>query len=443
MRIAKSDRIVILGLGVTGHSCLRFCCNHTRNITRNITILDTRQAPPMLAQVQAEFPDMAIHLGELPTNILKQADWIIASPGIDLHRLGLHHDKRVLGDIELFAHYVNKPVIGITGTNGKSTVTDLVGELINGAGLRAYVGGNIGKPALDLLAADEPDYYVLELSSFQLETTRHLHLAVAVYLNLSPDHLDRYPSNAEYAAAKQRIFNDAEIAVFNADDAATKPSSALSTLSFSLQHNTQTDYYVHAGNLMAKGEIICAADKLELKGQQNWANALAAIAVGDVLGLDRVAMAKTLQHYSGLQHRCEWVRQINNVQWINDSKATNVGATIAALDGLAAGSRKNIILLAGGQAKDSDFSGLSEPIAKHVQTTILFGQDANLIAAAIQDKNSIVQADDMQHAIAIAQGVAQGNDIVLLSPACASFDMFDDFNQRGSLFKQWVKELDE
>lgn len=435
MKIQPEQQIVILGLGLTGLSCYRFC----RQYTNHITVLDTRATPPKLTEALDNFPDLNYQLGDFSAETLDAADLILASPGIDLHPLGLDNDKRVIGDIELFAYYAQKPIIAITGTNGKSTVTDMIGAMINGCHLRAGVGGNIGQPALDLLADDATDYYVLELSSFQLETTKNLPLLAAVYLNLTPDHLDRYPNMQAYADAKQRIYQAAQHAIFNADDAYTTPPTGLIEHSFGLHSNA--DYHVANKFLIGQGRELCAGDSLYLKGIQNWLNALAAFAVGDILQLPRDAMIAAIQDYQGLAHRCEWVAEIDGVQWYNDSKATNVGATVAALQGLGDSKRKNIILLAGGLAKDDDFSDLSDPIDACVEQVVLFGKDAHLLAAAVRDSKRLHQAQSLQEAIEKAKQMAKPGDIVLLSPACASFDMFNNFNERGDLFKQWVREL--
>lgn len=460
---AALPQTLIVGLGKTGLSCARFL--GARGVAFAVT--DSRAAPPGLAALQKEFPRAPLLLNGLDAHALAQATQIIVSPGVSLRDPALAAAQargvEIIGDIELFAQAAHAPVIAITGSNGKSTVTTLVGEMAKRAGRKARVGGNLGTPALDMLVApgvlppatlshpwlaekSEPDLYVLELSSFQLETTRSLNAAAAVVLNITPDHMDRYADFAEYAAAKRRVYHGSGVMVVNRDDlmVATMSEAGRKISGFTLNEPAHTDFGVRSvqgERWLAHGEkILLPASALRIKGDHNIANALAALALGEAVGLPMGAMLEALKEFAGLPHRSQWVAERDGVSWYNDSKGTNVGATLAALSGLGAtlGTGK-IILIAGGDGKSADFSVLRAAVATHARAVVLIGRDAPLIEAALADTAPLVQASDMKDAVRKAQHLAQAGDAVLLSPACASFDMYSGYEERGRVFAAAVR----
>jgi UDP-N-acetylmuramoylalanine--D-glutamate ligase len=373
------------------------------------------------------------------------------SPGVSLEepiaKLARARGIEVLGDVELFARAVRAPVIGITGTNGKSTVTTLVARMAAAAGRKVLAGGNLGEPALDLLEQPKPDFYVLELSSFQLETTASLVLQAAVVLNVTADHLDRYPSVEAYAGAKSRIFANASTVVLNADDPWVMAmrdtryrSPGARILTFSIER-TDTDFsLVRTGAqifLARRGERLLDIAHMKITGMHNAANALAALSLGEAVGLPMPAMLQALESFPGLSHRSSWVADIAGVRFIDDSKGTNVGATIAAVAGMAG----PLVVIAGGEGKGQDFKPLAAAFRGKVRETVLIGKDAPAIAAALEGVCRTRNAASMQEAVAEAQRAAQAGDTVLLSPACASFDMFRDYGHRGDVFAAAVIAL--
>jgi UDP-N-acetylmuramoylalanine--D-glutamate ligase len=444
----KASSAVIVGLGRTGLSCAR----HLRSRGWRIAVTDTRTRPPELERLRELYPDVAVSLGGLDVRLLEDATCVVASPGVSLKepffREAAARGLEIVGDVEIFARSVDAPVVGITGTNGKSTVTTLVGRMAHRAGIQARVGGNLGEAALDLLATapggtGSAQLYVLELSSFQLETTRSLDLRAAAVLNVSPDHLDRYSSIGEYAEAKARIFAHCDTAVINLDDplVVAMPRSARRTLGFSLRASVGADFAValHDGDgwLTRKGEPLMKVSAMRIKGLHNAANALAALALGEALDLPLPGMLAELAEFPGLPHRSEWVAEVNGVTYINDSKGTNVGATIAAVGGM----KGPLVMIAGGDGKNQDFVPLAEAFRGKVRRTVLIGRDAPAIALVLQAVCSVEFCQSMEEAVSAAARAAQPGDIVLLSPACASLDMFRDYTHRGAVFSQAVKEL--
>jgi UDP-N-acetylmuramoylalanine--D-glutamate ligase len=437
---------VIVGLGATAVSCARYLTE--RNIP--IALADTRQDPPRLAEFQQSYPNAALSLGKLDDALLDQADTIVISPGLSVQEPAIQRQiKRgipVIGDIELFAKAANAPVIAITGTNAKSTVTTLVGKMAETAGLHTQVGGNLGIPALDLLTTPAPELYVLELSSFQLETTYSLTPRVATILNVTPDHMDRYASVEDYRLAKQRVYLNCDVAVCNRDDAATDYlNSSVQKLQFTLQTPRQNEFGLLNKNgkmyLAFEDQALMPIQDLPILGRHYQANALAALALGYGFGLPMDAMLKTLTEFKGLSHRCQLVRERNGIAWYNDSKGTNVGATLAAIDGLGPEIEGKLILIAGGVGKNADFSLLAPSVAQHVKTTILIGEAAQILAQVLGDSAPVQFADSMEEAVSLADQSALPGDSVLLSPACASFDMFKNFEHRGDVFVQVVNKL--
>jgi len=433
---------VIVGLGRTGISCSRYL--HARGW--RLAVTDTREQPPELAALRALDAAIPVSLGALDTRLLAGAVCVVASPGVSLaeaffteaRRLGLE----IVGDVELFARAAHAPVVGITGTNGKSTVTTLLGRMAARAGLKVQVGGNLGAPALELLDA-ATELYVLELSSYQLETTESLHCRAAAVLNVSPDHLDRYADVAAYAAAKARLFARCDIAVINLDDplVVAMPHAAARTLSFSLRAAIGADYAIARSEgawwLTRRDEPLLPLTAMKIKGLHNAANALAALALGEALGLPQAAMLEELQSFAGLAHRSQWVADLDGVTYVDDSKGTNVGATLAAV----AGMEGPLVMILGGEGKNQDFTPLAAAFRGKVRCAVLIGRDAAALEQVLGGVCPIARATTLPAAVAAAAAAAQPGDTVLLSPACASFDMFRDYAHRGAVFAQAVREL--
>ena len=432
---------LVLGLGATGLSCARYLSAHGYRVR----VADSRPAPPMLSSLRSEFPDMPVNTGPWDSRVFRDAELLVVSPGLSLRDpeivAALAAGATAVGDIELFARAATAPVIAITGANGKSTVTTLVGEMCRAAGLDTAVGGNIGTPALDLLRHPEPDVYVLELSSFQLETTFSLNARSATVLNITPDHMDRYRNIEEYAAAKERIFQGDGVIVLNRDDSRVMAMARVGrrAMCFGLsQPRDESDYgLVRKGSdeWLARGaRAFMPVAGLRLEGRHNVANALAAAALTDVIGVPFDAMRRALSSFKGLRHRTEVVGERDGVLWINDSKGTNVGATVAALNGMD----RPVILIAGGDGKGADFSQLRGAVRTRVRGMVLIGRDAALLEQALGDLVPVVHAADMREAVQKAAALALSGDAVLLSPACASFDMFRNYEHRGDVFRDAV-----
>jgi UDP-N-acetylmuramoylalanine--D-glutamate ligase len=448
--IASNKSIVVLGLGVTGLSVVRYL----RRKNQYFTVMDSRKNPPGLDVFQREFKDVRICLGEFDQSILNNSTQIIISPGIDLKipevAAAIAAGIEVMGDVELFARELleqnsQKPLIAITGTNGKTTVTTLVGQMAKDSGLKVAIGGNIGKPVLDLLEEDF-DIYVLELSSFQLETTQSLKPKVASILNITLDHMDRYDSLMEYHRVKQRVYFGAENIVANRADPLTQPPLAkgVSLYSFGIDQPDRNGFGTRVDNgqaiIVHEFSKLLPVNQLKIRGQHNIANAIAAMAIGYVANFPIQSMLSTLKSFHGLPHRCQWIANINGINFFNDSKATNVGATIAALSGFGS-NKKNIILITGGESKGADFSPLKPVIHRFVSSLILIGCDANLIVDAIDNDEKVEFAKTLKESVAIAKSHAIKGDIVLFSPACASFDMFINYEDRGNQFIDAVKGI--
>lgn len=433
---------VIAGLGATGLSCARYLSSRGWRLA----ITDTRASPPQLGSLQALGADITLRLGTLDVALLDGASCVIASPGLSLELPFFAEARRralpIVGDIELFARASDAPVAGITGTNGKSTVTTLLGRMAQRAGVRVRVGGNLGEPALELLGAGA-ELYVLELSSFQLETTLSLACRAAAVLNVSADHLDRYATLASYAAAKARIYARCETAIVNLDDPLVRAMTgrAHRTLSFSLRGDSGADYTLSVREreswLMRGGNDLLPVSQLKIKGLHNAANALAALALGEALSLPLEAQLEELAAFTGLPHRSQWVRDVRGVSYIDDSKGTNVGATLAAVAGLPG----PLVIIAGGEGKNQDFAPLAAAFRGKVRHTVLIGRDAPLIARALAGVCTLETCATLPAAVEAAARAARPGDTVLLSPACASLDMFRDYSHRGAVFAQAVGEL--
>lgn len=430
--------IIIVGLGQTGLSCVKYF------LKQGIVpaVVDSRQQPPGEAELADE---VSLYKGGLYPELLLAAKQLVVSPGIAISTAEIAAAQaagvEVIGDIELFVRAAKAPVIAITGSNGKSTVTTLVGEMANAAGVNTAIGGNIGIPALDLLDCGY-ELFVLELSSFQLETTHSLQAVAATVLNVSDDHLDRYPDFEAYRQAKLSIYNHAKTIIVNRDDPLTDTQQILTAKNKHSFGESSNDY----GLLTADGETylayqaekIIAASELHIKGQHNLMNALVAMALLDAAGVKRIDTLPALREFTGLAHRSEFVRNLAGVTWINDSKATNVGATLAALIGLKSSITGRLFLIAGGDGKGADFSPLQPYLQDSVAMTYCFGKDGQVIADLVENSRVV---NDLASAIAQIASQVKADDWVLLSPACASIDMYPNFMARGNEFKTLVKAL--
>ncbi|WP_337161240.1 UDP-N-acetylmuramoyl-L-alanine--D-glutamate ligase [Vibrio alginolyticus] len=420
--------VVVVGLGITGLSVVKHLRKNQPQLV--VKVIDTRVNPPGAERLPES---VRLHSGGWNTDWLSDADLIVTNPGIALAtpeiQAVLAKGTSVVGDIELFAWAVQKPVIAITGSNGKSTVTDLTGVMAKAAGLDVGVGGNIGVPALDLLEQDA-DLYVLELSSFQLETTSSLKLKAAAFLNLSEDHMDRYQGMSDYRQAKLRIFNHAALAVVNRDDQETFPDAEMPLVTFGSDNQ---DFGLEVdGNrtwLLDHGQRVVASDELKLVGKHNLSNALVALALLKAADVNYHNALNALKNYTGLTHRCQVVADNQGVKWVNDSKATNIASTMAALSGLE--STGKLYLLVGGVGKGADFSPLKPIFATLNLQLCCFGADGDEFMPLHE---SAIRFDTMEDVIQQVSSQLKPGDMVMLSPACASFDQFDNFMARGDAF---------
>jgi len=437
-----NDYTAIMGMGKTGVACVRFLTQRGKSVC----IMDESDVPSGLAVLKKEFPHIQQITGRFDAEMLAKASEIVISPGIPIQTPALVRAKLkkapIISEIELFSREVNAPVAAITGSNGKSTVTTLVGEMAKKSGLRVQVGGNLGTPALELLCDPAPDLYVLELSSFQLERTFSLNAKAAVILNLSQDHLDRYANFADYVAAKQRIYQGDSVMVINTDDSEVVALSQVNRrqIRFGLRTGDFTLLNYRGQEHLARGDLpLLAVNKLKIQGKIMIANALAALALGEAVGLPIDKMLIAIENFKGLPHRCAWVARKNGVDWFDDSKGTNVGATIAAIEGLE--KPKRIILIAGGEGKGMDFSPLAKVATQQLKACVLIGRDAPIIEKALKKTVPLYHANSMMNAVEKSGLLADSGDAVLLSPACASFDMFEGYAHRGQVFVECVNRL--
>jgi len=442
-----TGRTVVVGLGRTGLSCARYL--HARGLAFAVT--DSRQSPPEAKALHELAPHAQVRVGGFDDALLEGASQIVVSPGVSLKEPFLMaaalRGIPIVGDIELFAREAQAPIVAVTGTNGKSTVTTLVALMAEASGKRVLAGGNLGRPALELLEAPVPELYVLELSSFQLDTTRSLRSAVATVLNVTPDHMDRYVTVHEYATSKAHIYESCEAAIVNLDDVAVRTMSTgtARVIGFSLIQDPAADFYamhvLGAGLpdvvLMHGQERIVLMSELKIAGLHNAANALASLAMAEALGLPRASCVKALKEFPGLPHRSQWVADVAAVRYVDDSKGTNVGATLAAVAGMPG----TLLVIAGGQGKGQDFGPLSEAFRDKVRHVVLLGQDAAQIAEVLEGICTFEYATDMDDAVRKAAAVARAGETVLLSPACASMDMFRDYGHRGDVFAAAVRGL--
>ena len=451
----ENRSVLVLGLGDTGLSCVRWLAGRGARVRA----ADSREAPPALGALRAELPAVRVELGAFDEALLAGVDAVVASPGVALRepvlRAAVARGLEVVGDVEIFAREVARAapgarVLGITGTNGKSTVTALAGAMGRAARCRTVVAGNIGLPVLDALrdyeervhgAPSESDLFVLELSSYQLETTASLALDAAAVLNVSQDHLDRYDSMTEYARAKERIFANATTRVVNRDDAWSRAMGGDRPFTFGLGvPQSERDWGVDAkeGTLRRGAERLMALGDLGMRGMHNAANALAAHALMSAIGAPPERLEQAMREFKGLPHRVELIAEVGGVRFFDDSKGTNVGASVAALEGF----REPVVLIAGGDGKGQDFAPLAPAVKARARAVVLIGRDAPAIAAVLKNAGVPVdRADSMQAAVAAARARAQPGDAVLLSPACASFDMFRNYKHRGEVFAACARSL--
>lgn len=437
MKTSTAEKnVLVIGLGMTGLSVV----NHLlrQGDCAKIKVMDTRQDPPNSADLPAT---IALHVGGWNRDWLLDADLIVISPGIALSspllKEAAEKGINIVGDIELFASAVSAPVLGITGSNGKSTVTSLVGEMATAAQIDVGVGGNIGVAALDMLA-NHHALYVVELSSFQLETTSSLTLSAAVFLNLSEDHMDRYHGMDDYRQAKLHIFDNAELVICNRDDEKTQSlTNDKRSVNFGF---SDADYCVTMVNdqewLTAQGEAVMPVADIALIGRHNVANCLAAMALADAVGISRQAQCEAIRGYRGLAHRCQPVLEHDGVWWVNDSKATNPASTLAALDGLQLAGKLHLLL--GGDGKGADFSTMKPVLDSLNLTLYCYGRDRSELASLVA---APIMVETMQEAMDIAIQTAQKGDMVLLSPSCASLDQFANFMVRGDTFATYARAI--
>ncbi|WPC04286.1 UDP-N-acetylmuramoyl-L-alanine--D-glutamate ligase [Pseudomonas benzenivorans] len=447
MSLIASDQFrIVVGLGKSGMSLVRFLAQQGVRFA----VVDTRANPPELATLREQFPQVEVRCGELDVEFLCRASELLVSPGLAVATPALQaaaaRGVKLSGDIDLFARHAKAPIVAITGSNAKSTVTTLVGEMAAAAGKRVAVGGNLGTPALDLLS-DEVELYVLELSSFQLETTEQLNAEVATCLNISEDHMDRYADLQHYHLAKHRIFRGARQVVVNRDDPLSRPLIAdqVPCWSFGLgKPDFKRFGLIEEGGEKYLGyqfERLLPTAELKIRGAHNQSNALAALALGHAVGLPQAPMLQALKAFAGLPHRCQWLRELRQVNYYDDSKATNVGAALAAIEGLGADIAGQLLLVAGGDGKGADFSALKAPVARFCRAVLLLGRDAERLAAALGDGVPLIRVASLDEAVQRCAELAEPGDAVLLSPACASLDMFKNFEERGRLFAQAVEGL--
>ena len=448
----RDKSVLVLGLGETGLSMVRWLSAQSAHLR----VADSRSAPPGLTEVGQYVPAGQIYCGNFNDALFDGIELIAISPGVPLRdpavAKAVARGVAVVGDIELFAQSLpkdNRPhILAITGANGKTTVTSMVEHLCKAAGKDAVAAGNISPAVLDVVlerGVNQPEVWVLELSSFQLETTYTLNADAATVLNISEDHLDRYADMDEYSAAKARIFSGCSVQVLNRDDERSmgmaRKDCRIITFGLNLPGN-ESDFGIESIEgetwLMQGSQQLLKASELQVAGTHNVANALAALALSRAIDFPMPTLLDALRSFKGLPHRVERVAEFDGITYYDDSKGTNVGATIAALQGLGC----KAVLIAGGEGKGQDFTPLNPVVAQHARAVVLIGRDAPLIGAALNGCGvDVLRAEDMNDAVRLAAHLAQSGDAVLLSPACASFDMFRNYEHRAEVFVEAVHGL--
>ena len=439
-----NKNILVLGLGATGLSCVRFLASHGFMFSVN----DSRELPPGVDAVRKSDADIHLITGSWDSDAIAKADILIASPGVDINQPAIKEhlkpNAEVIGDVELFCRLSKCKIIAVTGSNGKSTVVSLLAHIAKTGQINATLAGNIGLPVLDTLN-ENAEFAILELSSFQLETMHSMNALAATVLNVSDDHLDRHLTMENYQKIKHRIYYQTGTAVVNKDEVTSTLSADAQhkvkrQIAFGLSSPSDGEFGViecESIRYLAFGEQrLIACDKLPVVGRHNESNCLAALALGYAAGWSLDKMAQALPSFEGLEHRCKRVISNDGLVWVNDSKATNVGATLAALDGLASTERQ-LILIAGGDGKGADFNQLKPALSNHVQQLICFGKDGNEICALKENSHNV---SNLAEAVKVARNLANSGDLILLSPACASIDMFENYMQRGEQFIEQVRE---
>jgi len=443
----RTKQYVVVGLGKTGYSCVRYLLAKGHSVV----VMDSNPSPRLADSLLHEYPNLVTSFGALDSGLLQSADEIVISPGVPVKtpeiQTALTSGTPVIGDIDLFLREFKGRVIAITGSNGKSTVTTLVGEMALAQGLKASVGGNIGVPVLELLSQDL-DLVVLELSSFQLETIHDLKGHIATVLNVSEDHMDRYDSLEHYVKTKHAIFKYANTVISNQNDVLTHAlqSRDMKTVYFSMNQTLVNGfYYSELSNddygVLLNNEVWLKQSELKIKGKHNLSNVLTALSIGKAAGFEKTLMIDTIKSFTGLAHRCQWVRTLHSVDYINDSKATNVGAAVAAMDGLGHTKTKSIHLIAGGVGKDADFTLMVDSVVNHCLSLNLIGQAAGELFDLFGAQVTCKKFDSLDQAVNHAHSLAKPGETVLLAPACASFDMYTGFEQRGNHFVELVEAL--
>jgi UDP-N-acetylmuramoylalanine--D-glutamate ligase len=441
----SNKRYLIVGAGKTGQSVARYF----QRSGVGFAMVDSRSEPPDLEI--ADLVGANVITGGFGKCRFDEFDVLVVSPGVALQTPEIAQARRcgteIVGDIELFAwaldrSTVHPQVLAVTGSNGKSTVVSMLGAILRGAGVDTALGGNLGTPALDLLAEQpDADVYVLELSSFQLESTRSLRLAGGSVLNVSEDHMDRYATLVEYASAKREIYRHAHCCIYNAQDELTYPGSNRKSVAFSGSKSAPAEFGVSDDALTHAGHSIMPMNELRVPGRHNVINALAAMALACALpehfDIDEPTMRESVSKFTGLPHRTQWVAERDGVFWYNDSKGTNVGATLAAIEGMP----RPVVLIAGGDGKGADFSPLAAISEKQLRAAVFICRDGPLVAEKQQGKVDTYHEADMQSAVKRARQIARAGDSVLLSPACASFDMYKNYEARGDDFVATVKSV--
>ncbi len=431
-------RPLIVGLGASGLSCAQFFAS----LALPVAVKDEQQTPRLLKQLRQSVDPVNFQVGPVDEQDLEQWTSFVISPGIaadqPIYQAARQRGIPVMGDVELFAHLANAPIAAVSGSNGKSTIVSWLAHIAQGAFDDVRLGGNIGTPVLDLITEKEPDLYILELSSFQLETTVSLKPTVALIANLSEDHLDRHGSMTAYAEIKKRLYQHAEQVVVNVDDllVAQLAVGHKQQVSYSVS-KSDSDYGICNDALVAKGQAFLSVDQLSLPGLHNRSNALACTAMCDVLGISLAVIKQGLRSFSGLPHRFQLVAEKEGVRWINDSKATNVGACLSALANID----QKVVLIAGGLAKGADFSVLAPVLAESCRALVLMGHDAGRLERQVNSKFPVVFASDMATAVMTAKRLSVSGDTVLLAPACASFDLFSGYQDRGDQFVKAVEAV--
>jgi len=440
LSLDKESKVLVVGLGNTGFSVAKFL--HFLSIP--FAVIDSRDKPPLNDALLADYPDTPVFTGGFDEAAFNVATHLIVSPGVALQEKSIQKallaGARLVSDIDLFACSTDKPIVAITGSNGKSTVTTMLGAMGNASGIKSAIGGNLGTPALDLLD-DAIEMYVIELSSFQLERVTVLNAKVATVLNISEDHLDRHEGIKGYAKEKQKIFSGDGVMILNQDDDIVKAMNdeARDVSFFTVQKNEGFYLQERQGEswLMNDGQPIMRQQELPLEGLHNAANALAALAIGSAAGLDTSSMCQALKRFKGLNHRMQRVAKVKGVTWVNDSKATNIGACVAALKGY----QNKVVLIAGGDAKGADMKELIPALKENAKYVVLMGKDADAIDSAINGCVPTYKVETVKQAVQLAAGLVTDGDSVLLSPACASIDQYKNYQDRGDKFTAAVMEL--